>query len=527
MLILKQILLASILVFLCVALHAQSPVLVPDFNPPGDDSFDGYEMHAQTLGDRIVMAIQSDEFGSEPAVVENDEIVLLKDINEGPESSNPTGFVKFNDKLYFSAFDETNGYGLWHTDGTTSGTELVFALGPEVRHRAEGLIVSDLGHLYFTSNSILYRTDGNGKEIMFEGVDFNETIEERSHNYALFDGEVAFVRLFNNRIEFYSVDGDSVVLGGTSLEIPVNGQFFGLNQVENGMIFGMRVIPFSSPYQRTYIFNRNTERVANIELANSNARRIQDFNTDLSLVWVEGEGYFITDGRPWTETKIVNSSNTSYLQGLPIHHATYNDHIAFVAQTGGFFGPQYIYISDGTAEGTHRRNEVRSSRSDMISRGSHAFIASGTSNGFTPELYHINMKEGSSSLLHTFNQPSLQLNSVQMVAIHQDRLYYTSNLDQSMGRKLYYMELDVLSSDLALGTQSPDLNAFITSHTYQLKSANTENYRFEIFDMAGRLLEEGIRSTNKDYSYSHLQGLHILRFTLNEKSLTKKVFSHH
>ena len=57
---------------------------------------------------------------------------LVKDIYPGnqQDSSNPSYFTVFNDKLYFSAEDEDNGQEIWTTDGTENGTTLAVDVWP-------------------------------------------------------------------------------------------------------------------------------------------------------------------------------------------------------------------------------------------------------------------------------------------------------------------------------------------------------------------------------------------------------------
>src|SRR5690554_7643307 len=55
---------------------------------------------------------------------------MLKDINPTGDSTSPYydygyGFTEYNGKLYFVAYDGTNGEELWVTDGTEVGTHKI------------------------------------------------------------------------------------------------------------------------------------------------------------------------------------------------------------------------------------------------------------------------------------------------------------------------------------------------------------------------------------------------------------------
>ncbi|MBI4583171.1 MAG: hypothetical protein HY717_04030 [Planctomycetes bacterium] len=67
--------------------------------------------------------------------------VLVKDIYEGPDDSNPREFAMVRGILYFSARDAGHGAELWRSDGTAASTVLAADLksGPESSYPA-GLV---------------------------------------------------------------------------------------------------------------------------------------------------------------------------------------------------------------------------------------------------------------------------------------------------------------------------------------------------------------------------------------------------
>src|SRR6266511_5322221 len=63
--------------------------------------------------------------GAEGASAANFDAAQVADIRSGPQGSNPSPLANVNGTLFFRANDGTNGYELWKSDGTTSGTALV------------------------------------------------------------------------------------------------------------------------------------------------------------------------------------------------------------------------------------------------------------------------------------------------------------------------------------------------------------------------------------------------------------------
>lgn len=94
------------------------------------------------------------------------QATLVKDINLGNSSSNPSNKVAFNGLIYFIANDGLNGSELWRTDGTEQGTTIFkeFTSGKDGGVAALTPIVSGNLMYFFAaddnSNYYLWKTDG-------------------------------------------------------------------------------------------------------------------------------------------------------------------------------------------------------------------------------------------------------------------------------------------------------------------------------------------------------------------------------
>ncbi|TVQ42908.1 MAG: T9SS C-terminal target domain-containing protein [Saprospirales bacterium] len=499
-------------------LFGQSPVLVTDFNQGSADSFDEWNYLGTSIGDYLILPVSSNEVGLEPGVYSNGTLSILKDINEGSASSNPSQFTEFNGKVYFSA-NNASGGALYVTDGTPEGTEMLFEFtsGAPV-----GLIVANPNHLYFSSGNTLFRTNGVELENMFSGIRLRRHQWGQNANFNLYRGNFAFALPDASSIELYIVEGSEVVKKAiiSDLDWTSNRDIVGLNELENGLIFGLEGIPSSSEALGTYLYNESDSSINKMFIEDSQVSRYIPFNSEYCLGWVRERGYYIINGQEDEETLVVGSSLWSFPQNESFEYATSGDQLAFVAGMGG--SSFRLHLTNGHPDGTIMLDQINSHRSNMIQKGNFAFIASGTSNGFTPQLIMIDFENKSSSVLHTFNAPSLRSRSVQLVAVHEDRLFFTSNLDQQVGRELYYLELG-FSVNTEEITPIQQLETYITNTTYSLKSDTESNYQVEVFSINGQLVESGMRTTNTHYDYSHLSGMHLIRFTYKNQTSVEKV----
>jgi len=91
---------------------------------------------------------------------------LLKDIQPGVGSSNPSHFTTVGDLIYFAANDGVHGSELWVTDGTETGTRLVHDLYPGAFSSMPSDLTLANDRLYFIADDGL-----TGRELWFLPLD--------------------------------------------------------------------------------------------------------------------------------------------------------------------------------------------------------------------------------------------------------------------------------------------------------------------------------------------------------------------
>jgi len=107
-------------------------VLVKDINPNGHGSPAHLTPCCTAFGPRVFFSAFSPGAGTELWVTDGTSAgtFMVKDIDPGTSSSNPTEFFAADGRVFFSADDGMNGAELWTSDGTPSGTVMVADLNP-------------------------------------------------------------------------------------------------------------------------------------------------------------------------------------------------------------------------------------------------------------------------------------------------------------------------------------------------------------------------------------------------------------
>ncbi|TKK69322.1 T9SS type A sorting domain-containing protein [Ilyomonas limi] len=84
---------------------------------------------------------------------------LVRDINNGPASSNPFALVNGDTLLYFMADDGKHGAELWVSNGVKTGTHLIKNITPGIDNSYFSYMVNVNDKLFFTMNDTLWQSD--------------------------------------------------------------------------------------------------------------------------------------------------------------------------------------------------------------------------------------------------------------------------------------------------------------------------------------------------------------------------------
>jgi ELWxxDGT repeat protein len=129
----------------------ENTYLIKDINKIGGTSPKGLFL----FKNEIYFSANDGVFGQELWKTDGAEsgTIMVKDIHSYPgNSSSPSGFTVYQDELYFIAKDYylNNGYGLWKTDGTASGTVKILDTGS--RNISKILVAN--GKMYLLYNGL-------------------------------------------------------------------------------------------------------------------------------------------------------------------------------------------------------------------------------------------------------------------------------------------------------------------------------------------------------------------------------------
>lgn len=124
---------------------------------------------------------------------------LLKNINTSSIGSDPKNFIEFNNKVYFTADNGTDGLELWETDGTEVNTKMVadLHLGNNPSFYVDPNFTIYKNELYFTGFTPavgieLFKINTNGNISNVADINPGGANNSYPNNFFVFDGKLFF-----------------------------------------------------------------------------------------------------------------------------------------------------------------------------------------------------------------------------------------------------------------------------------------------------------------------------------------------
>lgn len=207
--------------------------------------------------------------------------VMIKDILPGSTSSikedyfkENNGFITFNNEMYFSASDESNGIELWKSDGTEAGTKIVknINVGSKNSNPKEFTVVDNL--LYFQARdsdhgSELWKSDGTevGTKIVAD------VLPGPSDSNPIFITDIGNDLYFkatteNNGIQVFKLQNFKTLSTTSSLDLS-------------------DISIFPNP-TNSNLFLKSKEKISNLKLYNINGQLIKKYNQEINQLNLDG-----------------------------------------------------------------------------------------------------------------------------------------------------------------------------------------------------------------------------------------------
>lgn len=249
------------------------------------------------------------------AQVAYSQVNLVKDVRSGATGSALSGFVIYNNDLYFKANNGTNGSELWKSDGTSSGTVMFADYNAGSGSFNPTNLVELNGKLYFSGLTATY-----GSEIYsFDGTNISIAADIKTGSSSSAPG---FILEMGGNLYFRAQEAAT-----TTYRLYKMNSLNAYNVVDNSLLCGLSAAKLGTKV----LFAAGTV----------------SGNTQL----------YSTDGTTTTLVKTINPSATSSL--TEFYRAPSLNKMFFQA-TDGTNGKE-LWVSDGTAAGTYMLADINTS----------------------------------------------------------------------------------------------------------------------------------------------------------------------
>lgn len=330
----------------------------------------------------------------------------MLNINAGLAGSAPSQFTMYNGKLYFAANDGTNGRELWVSDGTIPGTQMFNDINPGANNSYPAFLTPYNGKLYFQAEDVsngteLWVTDGtaSGTQMVKDINSGNASSFPRG--YKVYNGKLFFVA--NNAThgwELWVTDGTSI---GTMM----------IKDINNGV----------------------DDAFTNFNLLEYSGKLYFSASDGAA----HGDELWVTDGTA-SGTQMIKDIRNGADPSSPRDMMVYNG-LLFFAADDGVHGAE-IWTSNGTTTGTQLLKDINPGTGDITFygfyygqeyKGKLYFQATDNVNGI--ELWLTDGTAAGTQMLKDINTGSRN-STPNYFAVYNDRMYFTSS-DGTNGKELW------------------------------------------------------------------------------------------
>jgi ELWxxDGT repeat protein len=198
--------LLSVFTFIAIVanVNAQTPVLIEDINLIGNSSSPGefYEFNGKMYFSAYNEAIGYEFYSYDDNEVLGSQVELVANIGSYSTGSNPTNFLEFNGKLYFSA-NGSDGVELFEYDGTNTPSMVADINIGSQNSNPTNLIV-------FNSKLFFFAQDGgNNRELWsYDGISAPQMAYNLNASGSAFDGGSDMI-VHNSKLYMTGTDGSN------------------------------------------------------------------------------------------------------------------------------------------------------------------------------------------------------------------------------------------------------------------------------------------------------------------------------
>jgi hypothetical protein len=494
----KKNLLTFIIFSIASLLFGQSPILVKDFNPGVNDGIPDWGANYFQHKDLIFFDVQTSDKQYDLFVIKDQNPILLKNTCKDCTSSS-TKFSLYKDNVIFVQNNDGE-INLWKTKGTPNSTTKIGKLNENVSQLIEG----KNGLLYVVTSSSIYITDGSSalKKLNTSAIKFSETYQnDDDKNVTKFKDGIAFLTNDWGDAALNYADTSIAVLKTFDLDFSF-ANLTGLTNIGDDLVF----------IEEDEGIRHYDAKTDSLSLKNfKDPLRMLQFGDDAVIAFTYNEGISILYGNPLQRKFLINKWGSVVQNSNLIKYVVDDKMILNVSDYNSF--DEISLLIDKKDLSATVLGEIEAYPSGMVGFNDNIFFADGTSNGFSPAIYHLSGSIDALKKTYSYSASSNDGPSVIPIGLQGQYLFYFSNLDLTKGRELFKIKVDLnTASKDVLYTEKieANINHKILNFNSEYKSLA---YDYEIFTLDGKRIQKG-KIKNGDEKYLNFnQTLVAIRFT--------------